>query len=253
MRRILLLSFLVACGLTWARGAEVLPPVPANYFNDYAGVVAPGTAQSLDAELRQFERTTSNQIVVAVYPTMQTDSSIEDYTVRIAASWKVGQKAVSNGAVLFVFVKEHKLYIQTGYGLEGALPDATCKRIIEDEIVPHFRQNDYDGGLRSGVAAILAATKGEYHGTGAVAGDRDRGGFPLPFGVIFFLVIIVISFIRSRQQTVYRGTGRRSLWGAAPWIFMGGGGFGGGGGGGGGGGFSGGGGGFGGGGAGGSW
>jgi hypothetical protein len=86
MRRFLLLPILVACGLTLARAAEVLPPVPANYFNDYAGVVSTGTAQSLDAELRQFERTTSNQILVAIYPTMQTDSSIEDYTVRIAAA-----------------------------------------------------------------------------------------------------------------------------------------------------------------------
>ncbi len=140
MRRLLLLPLLAAFWLAGAKAAEVMPPAPAAYFNDYAGLVQPGTAQALNAKLEEFERATSNQILVAVYPTMQSDSSIEDYTVRVAQSWRVGQKARSNGAVLFVFAREHKLYVQTGYGLEGALPDALCKRIIEDEIVPRFRQ-----------------------------------------------------------------------------------------------------------------
>jgi len=262
MRRFLLLPLLAVFGLAGARGAEVIPPAPAAYFNDYASVVPAGTAQALDAQLRQFERATSNQILVVVYPTMQSDSSIEDYTVRVAQSWHAGQKAVSNGAVLFVFIQEHKLFIQTGYGLEGALPDALCKQIIDDEIVPHFRQGDYAGGLQAGVAAIMAATRGEYRGTGRTAGDRRHGNggqMPLPMLLVLIAVFVGFSILRSRQHVVYRGTGRRSVWGGVPWIFMGGGGggFGGGGGGGGfgggGGGFSGGGGSFGGGGAGGSW
>ena len=122
-------------------------------------------------QLDQFERQTSNQILVAVYPRMQSDSSIEDYTVRVAQSWHAGRKGRDNGAVLFVFVQDRTMYIQTGYGLEGALPDALCKRIIDDEIAPAFTQGDYDGGLQAGVEAILAAAKGEYHGNGA---DRRR-------------------------------------------------------------------------------
>ncbi|MDE3084624.1 MAG: TPM domain-containing protein, partial [Verrucomicrobiota bacterium] len=104
------------------RAAEVIPPPPAHYFNDYANVVSPSTAADLDAQLTQFERDTSNQIVVAIYPHMQSDSSIEDYTVRVAQSWHVGQKVHDNGAVLFVFVQDRRMYIQVGYGLEGALP-----------------------------------------------------------------------------------------------------------------------------------
>jgi uncharacterized protein len=144
-----------------ARAGEVIPPPPAAYFNDYADVVSASTAEQLNQELEQFERDTSNQIVVAIYPKMQSDSSIEDYTVRVAESWKVGQKLKKNGAVLFVFIQDHKLYIQVGYGLEGALPDALCKQIIDTEITPHFKQGDYDAGLTAGVNAILAATKGE--------------------------------------------------------------------------------------------
>jgi len=258
-RRLLTLA-LLGLGLIGARAAEVIPPHPTAYFNDYAGIVRPATTQALNNSLEQFERTTSNQILVVIYPHMQSDSSIEDYTVRVAQSWAVGQKARNNGAVLFVFSQDHKLFIATGYGLESVLPDAICKRIIDNEITPLFRQGDYDGGLTAGVAAMIAATKGEYRGTGTTVTDRaERSGQDLTglFSIFIPLCLLVLwSVIRSRQHVVYGRGGRVSSWGGVPWLFLGGtgGGLGGGGGGGfSGGGFSGGGGSFGGGGAGGSW
>ncbi len=157
-----------------ARAAEIIPPPPAQYFNDYANVVSPATATELNRTLEQFERDASSQILVTVFPKMQSDSSIEDYAVRVAQSWKVGQKGKDNGAVLFVFVQDHKMYLQVGYGLEGALPDAICKRIIENEIKPHFRNGDFDGGLRAGITAILQATRGEYKGTGRTVAEGSR-------------------------------------------------------------------------------
>ena len=200
-----------------ARAAEVMPPVPPAYFNDYAGVVSPGAANSLNAELDQFERGTSSQIVVAIFPKMESDSSVEDYTVRVAQAWAVGQKGRSNGAVLFVFVQEHQVRIVTGYGLEGALPDARCKEIIENDIAPRFRQGDYDGGLAAGVASMLAAARGEYQGNGRTrADDADAGAGAPPhlLGIlIFFGLIVASSVLRSRQQVVYGGGGRRSFWG----------------------------------------
>jgi uncharacterized protein len=247
------------------RGAEVIPSSPTAYFNDYANVVSASTAQQLNQELEQFERDTSNQIVVAIYPEMQSDSSIEDYTVRVAQSWKVGQKLKSNGAVLFVFIQNHKLYIQVGYGLEGALPDALCKQIIDTEIAPHFKQGDYDAGLTTGVNAILAATKGEYKGTGSTVeepqGVTSAGIFFIVFISIVFLAIIFQWIARAHAYASYSNRGYdHGMW---YWLLYsmlansGGGGYSGGssGGGfsGGGGGFSGGGGSFGGGGAGGSW
>src|SRR6266403_529457 len=155
-----------------ASAAEVMPPAPAQYFNDYAHIVSSATATELNQKLEQFERDTSSQIVVAVYPKMESESSIEDYTVRVKQAWGVGQKDKDNGVVLFVFVQDRKMYIQVGYGLEGALPDALAKRIIENEIKPYFRNGDFDGGLRAGVTAILAATKGEYKGTGHTVADQ---------------------------------------------------------------------------------
>src|SRR6266576_1715551 len=140
--------------LLWTNGAgaaEVIPPAPDHYFNDYANVVSAATGERLEAQLKAFEKETSNQILVALFPKMQSDSSIEDYTVRVARAWRVGQKARNNGAILFIFVQDHKMRIEVGYGLEGALPDALAKRIIEEEIKPHFQKNDYDGGVVAGV------------------------------------------------------------------------------------------------------
>ena len=88
----LLTSFLGIFFLQAALGAEVIPAAPRDHFNDFAGIVAPGAAQQLEQELTEFERSTSNQILVAIYPRMQSDSSIEDYTVRVAQSWGVGTK-----------------------------------------------------------------------------------------------------------------------------------------------------------------
>ncbi len=260
MNRILASIFFAVCCLT-ALGKEIIPPAPENHFNDYANVVAAGTASQLNGELADFERATGNQVVVAVFPKMQTDSSIEEYTVRVARAWKVGTKEKNNGAVLFVFVQDHKLYIQTGYGLEGALPDALCKRIIEDEIVPRFKASDYNGGLTAGVHAIMAATKGEYRGTGKTVVEQQgvqlrARDIPNILFVCVFVGFIIYSFIKAARQN-YTITGRRRsgiYWntGSSGGWFSGGGGgsFSGGGGGGS---FSGGGGSFGGGGAGGSW
>jgi uncharacterized protein len=240
-----------------AEAAEVIPPKPTRYFNDYARVVSPAAADQLNRTLEDFEKQTSSQIVVAVFPKMQSDSSIEDYTVRVAQSWRVGQARTNNGAVLFVFVQDRQMFLQVGYGLEPVLTDALSKTIIENEIKPHFQRGNYEAGLTAGITAILQAARSEYKGTGrTVAQRRDsrgRGG-GIPFIIFIIFLIIFLSATRRSRGTVYRRSGR-THWGG-PWGGFGGGWGGGGRGGGGGfsgGGFSSGGGSFGGGGAGGKW
>lgn len=238
---------------SFASAAEIIPPRPPNHFNDFASTVRPETATQLNRELAQFERDTSNQIVVAIYPRMQSGSSVEDYAVRVAQSWGVGQKDRKNGAVLFVFQQTRDIWIATGYGLEGPLPDALCKQIIENEIIPRFRAGDFDGGLSAGVRAIMAAVRGEYRGTGRTAADAQSNsvgatGSGLLFTIIFVFIILSLLRRQSRRGTVYGPRGRRGMWvGPGPFIGGGGGGSSGGGT------FSGGGGSFGGGGAGGRW
>ncbi len=153
-----------------------MPPSPPQYFNDYAHVISPPVADQLNTQLENSERNTSNQILVVIYPKMQSDSDIADYTFRVKETWHVGQKSKNNGAVLFVFIQDRKAYIQVNYGLEGALPDATCKQIIDQAIAPAFKVGNYDGGLSAAVAGILAATNGEYKGTGQTAAEKIAGG-----------------------------------------------------------------------------
>ena len=245
--------FAIFVGMIGALRAEMMPPKPDRYFNDYAEVVDQATASELNEQLAQFERETSTQIVVAIYRTMQSESSVADYTQRIAQTWGVGQKGRNNGAVLFVFVENRQMFIQTGYGLEGALPDATCFDITHNVIAPLFKKGDYAAGLKAGVTAMMQAVRGEYKGTGKTRKESESAsgsGLPIPL-IIFLLIVIVFIIVGRSGRRGRRGYGY-SGWGG-PYI----GGFGGGGGsssgGGGFSGFSGGGGSFGGGGAGSSW
>lgn len=254
MKRFCLIFFLLWSACAYAD--EVIPPAPQQYFNDYAHVVSPDVASQLNATLENFERQSSDQILVAIYPAMQSDSSIDDYTVRVARAWKVGQQNKNNGAVLFIFVQEHKMFIEVGYGLEGVLPDALCKRIIDEQISPRFRNGDIDGGCIAGVQAILAAVKGEYKGNGTTVAESHAYAHSNDLGLVLFAVIFVLIMISVLRAGKYGGGGSGWIIGSGGWSggSWGGGGWGGGGGGGfTGGGFSGGGGSFGGGGAGGSW
>ena len=167
----------------------------ARYFNDYAGVVSKEAASRFNEQLAQFERETSDQVVVAVFPKMQSDSDIADYTQRVAQAWGVGQKERRNGVVLFVFIQDRKMFIQVGYGLEGALPDATAFDITERHIKPLFRTGNYEAGLATGIDLICKAIRGEYKGSGkTVAEGKGGGAFTglLPF-IIFVIVLIIIS------------------------------------------------------------
>ena len=247
--KLAILGLILSCRLF---ATEVIPPAPAHYFNDYAKVVSADRVAQLNTTLEQFEKESSDQILVVVFPKMQSESSVEDYTVRVARAWKVGQRGKNNGAVLFVFVQDHKMFLQVGYGLEGVLPDALCKRIIDEQISPRFQAGDFTGGLTAGVQSILAAVKGEYWGNGSTVAQRKAeprqpdGTFAFPIVGLIVLFLVFVLFIRNGNP---RSRGRG-------WIITGsggGGGWSGGSGGGGGGGFSGGGGSFGGGGAGGSW
>jgi len=235
--------------------AETIPPKPAGYFNDYAGVVSKDAASRFNEQLAQFERETSNQVVVAVFPKMQSDVDISAYTQRAAQAWGVGQKEQRNGVVLFVFTQDRKMFIQVGYGLEGALPDATAFDITEYRIKPHFRNNDYEGGLADGIDSIQKAIRGEYKGTGKTALERRSNKTPAPSFLFFLIFLVVISIISRvmRRLGGYSYSSRRSGPVFIPMGFGGGGGGWSSGGGGGFSGFSGGGGSFGGGGAGSSW
>lgn len=144
---------------TGVRCEETLPPAPKRHFNDYAGVVNATDSQQLDQRLARYERETTNQFVVAIFQKLETQSSLEDYTRRVANAWKVGQAGRNNGVVLFVFVQDRKMRLQVGPGLTGALPDAFCKRVLDEKLTPAFRRGDYAQGVRAAVDAVIHATE----------------------------------------------------------------------------------------------
>jgi uncharacterized protein len=192
--------------------------------------------------------------VVAVFPKMQSDSDIADYTQRVAQARGVGQKERRNGVVLFVFIQDRKMFIQVGYGLEGALPDATAFDITERQIKPLFRTGNYEAGLATGIDLICKAVRGEYKGSGKTVTER-QGVSGVVSSLLPFIVFIIVLMLLSRLFRKLGGYGYSSRGGGPVFIPSGGGWSSGGGSGGGGGfsGFGGGGGSFGGGGAGSSW
>jgi uncharacterized protein len=185
--------------------AETIPPKPAGYFNDYAGVVSKDAALRFNEQLAQFERETSDQVVVAVFRKMESDSSIEDYAQRVAQAWGVGKKEVSqgNGVVMLVFIDDRKISIQTGYGLEGALPDLVAFDIRTRHMNPRFKNGDYQGGLAEGIDLICKAVRGEYTGDGKTnleRTSRKSGGGRILFFVVFIIILLAVTRSSRRRR-----------------------------------------------------
>lgn len=139
-----------------------IPARPEGYISDYAGMLSASERSALGEKLRRFEEETSHQVVVVTFPGLEGES-LEDFSIRLAEAWKIGQKGKDNGVILVIFKNDRKVRIEVGYGLEGALPDATCKLIIENEIVPRFRAGRFAEGVEHAAQAIMAATRGEYY------------------------------------------------------------------------------------------
>ncbi len=249
------LAFLLSAYVLLASLASALdvPPLRGR-VNDYAGVLGQDQARSLESQLAQFEQETGHQVAVLTVPTLDGED-IEGFSIRVAESWKIGKKGFDNGVILVVAVKDRRLRLEVGYGLEGVLPDAIAKTIISDYVVPRFRAQDYTGGIVTGVDAVLRVIKNEPLPESARQRNQSEGS-PLQFFLMLAVTVAVLAIMavastanRRRRHNMWATGGRRH-----PPIYWGGGGFGGGGfGGGSGGGFSGGGGSFGGGGASSSW
>ena len=142
--------------------------VPTGYVIDNAGLLNPMTVQELDAVLYQHEVETSNQVVVETIMSLGGEL-LEDYSLRRAMALRIGQKGHDNGVFVLISRDDRKMRIEVGHGLEGALPDVICARIIREEMMPRFREGSYDDGVTAGVNKILAAIRGEY-----TAGPLDR-------------------------------------------------------------------------------
>lgn len=216
----------------FAIGQTIEPrPNPPQLVNDFAHVLSAADKQQLETKLVQFDNETSNQIAVVIINSLN-DYPLEDVSLKYLRDWGIGNKN-NNGALLLVAVQEHKVRIETGYGLEGALPDVTCKSIIDNDIVPQFKQGNYAGGISAGTDNIIKATKGEYTAPAGYADrNKDAGGGPASWIIFIFIIGFIILLFASRGGG---GSGGGGLGNPLLWFLLGssggrGGGFGGGGG-----------------------
>ncbi|MBX3301666.1 MAG: TPM domain-containing protein [Nitrospira sp.] len=137
-----------------------VPPLTGRVV-DRAHVLPASTVESLTARLAAHEAQSSNQAAVLIIPSLEGDS-LEEFSHRVATTWKLGQKDRDNGVLLLVTIRERKVRIEVGYGLEGVLTDARSAQIIRNEIVPRFRAGDMPGGVTEGINAILMTIEGTY-------------------------------------------------------------------------------------------
>jgi uncharacterized protein len=152
-----LLSKLLLIGV--AAAAIAVPPLKAR-VTDLTNTLNEGQRAALEQTLAEFEARKGAQIAVLLVPTTQSET-VEQYAVRVEEAWKLGRKGVDDSVLLLIAKDDRKLRFEVGYGLEGVLPDAAAKRIIEDDITPRFRQGDFYGGIRAGVDRAMRTIEGE--------------------------------------------------------------------------------------------
>jgi uncharacterized protein len=195
-----LLAVLLAALVVGAPSSLAALDVPQlrGRVNDYAGMISASTEKDLDSKLAALEASDSTQVVVLTIPSLQGEP-LEEYSIRVAETWGIGQKKYDNGALLLVSRDDRKVRIEVGMGLEGVLTDLLAGRIVDYEIVPNFKEGRFDRGFEAGVDAIIAAVKGEYTGTGKVAttsSDSGRGGRFVPF----FILLPLLGMLGARRR-----------------------------------------------------
>lgn len=222
MKRLLIfLVFLTSVSLyVYAQDTERNPAQSKvrAYVTDEASVLSSSEISSLETKLANFEKETSNQVVVYIVQSLNGES-LEETSYEIAQKNGIGQKGKDNGVLLFIAISDRKLRIEVGYGLEGALTDALSNQIIRKEITPYFKQGKYYEGINAGVDAIILATKGEYtQDKNTTKDNKNIGigfcGLPILVIVIFFFfgISIIISIIRRIFGWTGISSGKHSNW-----------------------------------------
>ena len=193
MRRYHKVIFLVTFFLSQYLQAKEIPKIsnPPRLVNDFTGTLQAGEIHALEQKLLAYEDSTSNQIAIVIENSLDGDDAFE-YSRRIADAWAIGTKEKRNGVLIYVAIQERKIRIQVGYGLEGAIPDAIAKRIIETRMKPAFKQQAYFEGLNAAADDLALAAAGEYKAD-PKAKKKKSGDFPIALIVIVIVALIFLS------------------------------------------------------------
>ena len=185
----------------YATAQVAVPPLTAR-VTDLTGTLTADQAAALEAKLAAFEARKGSQVAVLMVPTTQPET-IEQYSIRVVDEWKLGRKRVDDGVLLLIAKSDRKLRIEVGRGLEGAIPDAIAKRIIDEEITPRFKQGDFYGGVNAGVDRIAGLVTGEKMPPPAAPAAASDHGFPIGDWILdlllygFVAVLVVVNMLQS--------------------------------------------------------
>ena len=215
-----LLALALLCGITFAPArAEVPVPPLTTRVTDLTQTLSPQQQQSLERSLADLEARKGAQIAVLIVPTTQPET-IEQYARRVLDVWKLGRKGIDDGALLLVAKDDHKLRIETQYGLEGVIPDAIAKRVIAEDIAPAFKRGDFYGGIDAGVSRLSRLVDGEPlpppHAKNVSLSSLDQF---LP--LLLFGVVIVGGFLRTVFGHLFGAGIASAVIGVGLWLMMG--------------------------------
>ena len=212
--------FLLLLALPLLGNAYYSPGKPAGFVNDYAEMLAPAEVQALEGKLTSFEKETSNELTIVTVPDLGGDT-IENFAVKLFEEWKIGKAKNDNGVLLLISRDDREARIEVGYGLEGALTDAQSFPIIDQIIVPAFREGKYYEGLSGAADAIVAATKGEY------APEPSRASGKLDQDTIWFIItaawfaLVWLGSVLARSKSWWGGGVVGGVLGIIVTIFFG--------------------------------
>lgn len=173
-------------------------PVPPRLVNDFASMLNQEEITSLEQKLVAFNDSTSTQIAIVSVPTLMGYDKA-DYAQRLAEKWGIGQKSLNNGILILVKPKtpdsNGQVFIAPGYGLEGVIPDITCAQIVDRDILPAFRVNNYYEGLSNATNTLMALARGEFSAEEYGSRGKKNGSGSIPFGLVLFIIFIIIMLI----------------------------------------------------------
>jgi uncharacterized protein len=196
MKRLLLFFVLFISLFARAQDDKDIPnrPNPPRLVNDFTNTLTPEQVQALEQKLVAYDDSTSSQIAVVLVNSL-SGYDVSDYALRLGRKWGVGGKDHSNGVVLLVAKEDHKINIQVGYGLEGAIPDVTAKSIIDNDLTPNFKEGNFYRGIDDATDDLIKAAAGEYK---APEGYNKKRGKGLPIGGLIIFLIILFTIFGSR-------------------------------------------------------
>jgi uncharacterized protein len=208
---------------SWAAAADVAVPPRSGRVVDQTGTLSSGDVAALTQTLKDLETRKGSQIAVLIVPTTDQES-IEQFSIRVAEAWKIGRKKIDDGALLVVAKNDRRLRIEVGYGLEGALTDATTRRIIDEDITPKFKSGDFAGGISAGVDRMIRVIDGEKLPAPEPEHWRGTGleNYIDPFNPFVLVAAFLISgLLRTTLGRLVGSVATGGLIGFVAWLFVG--------------------------------